>query len=144
MSFKRILVAVDGGSVALNAAQTGLALANALGAKLATVYVVDPELGYGGDIVLSASDAQAIAHDKDAEVLARLRQSLNLPADAEHFVRIGHVAHVIDRAATDWAADLIVIGSHARTGLSRIVLGSVSETLIHTSTCPVLVVREVP
>ena len=142
MSFKRILIAVDGGSAAIKAARAGIDLAAALGASLATVYVVDPEIGYGADISLSPEEMKEIADGKDAEVVKKLAQSLDLPAGAEHFVRIGHVADVIDKAATDWRADLIVIGIHGRTGLGRIVMGSVSERLIHKATCPVMVIRE--
>lgn len=143
MSFKRILIAVDGGTAAINAARAGIDLAATLQAKLATVYVVDPELGYGADISLSPDEMRLIAEGKDAEILAKLKQNLDLPADAEHFVRVGHAPDVIDKAATDWSADLIVIGSHARTGISRIILGSVADALIHKATCPVMVVREV-
>ena len=142
MSFKRILVAVDSSKVAVTATQIAIGLGADLGARVATLFVVDPEIGYGGDIGLSPADLQAVADGRDADILARLRQGLDLPADTEHFVRIGPVADIIDKTALDWFADLIVIGSHGRTGLGRLVLGSVSDAVIHKATCPVLVIRE--
>jgi nucleotide-binding universal stress UspA family protein len=142
MSFKRILIAVDGGSAAIKAGQAGIDLARSLGAKLATIYVVDPAVEYSGDLSLSPDEVKEVAQEKDAEVLAKLKASLPLPDDAEHFVRVGQAAVVIDKMAVDWGADVIVIGSHGRTGISRIILGSVSDDLVHRSSCPVIVVRE--
>jgi nucleotide-binding universal stress UspA family protein len=56
-------------------------------------------------------------------------------------VRIGDPGHVVSEWAEELQADLIVIGSHGRTGLTRLFLGSVAERVIRLAHCPVLVVK---
>jgi nucleotide-binding universal stress UspA family protein len=57
------------------------------------------------------------------------------------FVPVGDAASEIAKAAEDWPADLIVIGSHGRGGIRRALLGSVAEGVMRQASCPVLVVR---
>jgi nucleotide-binding universal stress UspA family protein len=59
-------------------------------------------------------------------------------------VEVGDVATTICRVAEDLPADVIIVGSHGRTGLKRIVMGSVSEHVVRHAPCPVLVVHERP
>jgi nucleotide-binding universal stress UspA family protein len=56
-------------------------------------------------------------------------------------VQTGTPATAITKAAKDWPADLIVIGSHGRSGMRRALLGSVAEGVMRNAPCPVLVVR---
>jgi nucleotide-binding universal stress UspA family protein len=56
----------------------------------------------------------------------------------------GHPADAIVRAAQERGADLIVMGTHGRTGLQHVLLGSVAEKVVRTATCPVLTVRRKP
>jgi len=56
-------------------------------------------------------------------------------------VRVGIPSDSIDRTAADYGADVIVVGTHGRRGVERLVLGSVAEMLVKTAHCPVLVVR---
>jgi nucleotide-binding universal stress UspA family protein len=51
------------------------------------------------------------------------------------------IAHVIDAEATSWAADLIVIGTHGRSGFSHLLFGSVAEGVVRGASVPVLLVR---
>lgn len=83
----------------------------------------------------------------DAE---RIRHALKSLADtiaAEHLgnlqldVRLGDPGHVVTDLADELQADLIVIGSHGRTGISRLVLGSVAERVTRLAHCPILVVK---
>jgi nucleotide-binding universal stress UspA family protein len=57
-------------------------------------------------------------------------------------VRPGFPSEVITAAATDLGADLVVMSTHGRTGLSHLLLGSVAERVIRSTVCPVLVVRD--
>ncbi len=60
-----------------------------------------------------------------------------------HFhVRVGDPAQQLLQVAVDYHADLLVVGTHARTGLKKLVLGSVAQTLLETATLPVLIARE--
>lgn len=58
-----------------------------------------------------------------------------------HDVRLGDPGHIIAERAEELAAELIVIGSHGRTGIPRLVLGSVAERVTRMASCPVLVVK---
>jgi nucleotide-binding universal stress UspA family protein len=57
------------------------------------------------------------------------------------FTRVGHPVEEIERAATEQGADLIVMGTHGRTGARRLIAGSVTERVVRTSSIPVLTVR---
>lgn len=57
-------------------------------------------------------------------------------------VVVGHPVQVITRAARDRGADLIVMGTHGRTGFAHLMLGSVAERVLRTAPCPVLTVRD--
>ncbi len=141
MSFKKILIPVDGSPVSLHAVRVGLDLARALNARVATVFAVEPSMGDSGEVRLSDEQMAAAAGEDDREVMATVRRDTGLPEDAEHFVHVGQAADVVDRTARDWPADLIVMGSHGRGGLGRALLGSVSETAVRHAPCAVLIVR---
>jgi nucleotide-binding universal stress UspA family protein len=67
---------------------------------------------------------------------------LTLPASTlKVHARIGKPAEVLSQVAADYDADLIVVGTHQRQGLDRLLLGSVSELLVRSASCPVLVAR---
>jgi universal stress protein A len=83
----------------------------------------------------------------DAE-LAEAREELERTAAAlttarvEKRIEVGDVARTICRIAEELGVDVIVVGSHGRTGLQRLFLGSVSEHVVRHAPCPVLVIRE--
>ena len=141
MSFKKILLPVDGSPVSLHALRVGLELARTLGATVATVFAVAPEMGFSGEIRLADAELLELSRQDNEAVMAAARRDTGLPDDAEHFVRVGHAAEVIDGIAKDWAADLIVMGSHGRGGLGRALLGSVSESTVRHAPCPVMIIR---
>lgn len=73
--------------------------------------------------------------------IARL-DGLSVPdAALKVHARLGKAADALSQVAADYDADLIVVGSHKRQGLERMLLGSVSEFLVRTASCPVLVAR---
>jgi len=63
------------------------------------------------------------------------------PATTLEFLPVGHAASEIIKAAREWPADLIVVGSHGRGGVDRVVLGSVAEAVVRRAPCPVRVKR---
>lgn len=141
MSFKKILLAVDQGAVAARAAETGVSLAKALGAEVGFVYVVDPSrtvLPGGG---MAAEDLIGLAEEDGRRVIDELRERAALPDASPAFVVVGKPANEIVKTASEWPADLIVIGSHGRQGIERVLLGSVAEAVSKSAHCSVLVVR---
>jgi nucleotide-binding universal stress UspA family protein len=89
---------------------------------------------------LEAADASRRQHDELAQNMTVQLQASGLKAEAER--RDGDAATEILAAANASKADLIVIGTHGRTGLTRVVLGSVARNVLQHSACSVLVLRE--
>ena len=87
------------------------------------------------DLAEAKAEHTRIADETTARLRARGRQ-------AEAVMRTGDAAAEIISAAADVAADLVVMGSRGRTGLARVVLGSVARNVLHGSTASVLVVHE--
>jgi nucleotide-binding universal stress UspA family protein len=141
VSFQRILVAVDEEPVGARAADVGLELAKALGAKVALIYVVDPSTVAAPDGGIPANELIARAQEDGRRLLAGFRPGIAPPSIPLEFVQIGAPASEIVKTAAQWLADLIVIGSHGRGGVSRALLGSVAEAVMRHAPCPVLVIR---
>jgi len=141
MSFRKIVIAVDDHAVAAHAAEIGSSLAQSLGAEVALIHVVDTSAGFGNQSGVPASFLLAEAEDQGKRLLAGYGERLKLHPPALEFLRVGKPSAEIVKAAKEWPADLIVIGSHGRRGLERALLGSVAEAVLRHSRCPVLIVR---
>ncbi len=145
--FEHILLATDGSDASAHAAQLAVDLARIHGARLTALYVVDPYpyLGIGETnpmgfqaYMSAALDHAAQAHAKVAALCDKggkpvqlaLRMAQDVPA-----------AEGIVAAAQETQADLIVVGSHGRSGLGRMLLGSVAGKVVAQSPLPVLVAR---
>lgn len=143
MSFRRVMVAIDRSPIAAHAADVGAELARSLDAELAFVHAIDPAAGFVPvDSGVPAGELIALAQQDAKRLLGEFHQSLPTGLTAREFLTVGNPASEIAKAASDWPADVIVIGSHGRSGISRVVLGSIAESVVRHSTCPVLVVRE--
>ena len=110
------------------------------------VSVVEPmtppaaELWYdgGGDLDIANREMQKRATELTKATAAKLR---GLGLKIEAVVRVGHARTAIVDEARKWSADLIVLGSHGRTGLKRLLLGSVALSVVTHAPCSVEVVR---
>jgi len=142
MSFKQILIAIDGSAPSIDAARTGFDLAADLSAKVTTIYIVDPPVPYSGGIGIAPDELLRVAGRDSEQAMTALRGAVQVPEGADHLVRVGHPAETILQVARDLRADMIVIGSHGRSGLGRVLLGSVAESVVRQASCPVLVVRK--
>lgn len=141
VSFNRILVPTDGSEPSVAATEYAVALAKTFSATLKAIYVDTgmealeyPEEAMTEDVyegVHSSIKGLALAH-------AMCERN---DVDCEVEVVQGGVAKRIVAVAEDWKADIIVIGDTGRTGLKRIALGSVAETVVKGSPIPVLVVK---
>lgn len=134
-------MAVDESSVAAHAADVGAQLATALGAELAFVYVVDPTQTIAPESGIPAADLIALAQEEGKRLLAGFRQRASRGRPPLEFVGVGKPASEIVKTAKEWPADVIVMGSHARRGVERVLLGSVAEAVMRHAPCSVLVVR---
>jgi universal stress protein A len=142
MSFRKILIAVDESAFAAHAADVGFELARGLGAEVALIHAVDPSVvAYAPEGGIPAAELVAQAQRHGRELLAAFAQRASLQPAPLEFIHVGKTATEIVKAAKDWPADLIVIASHGRGGVGRLLLGSVAEAVMRHAPCPVLVVR---
>lgn len=126
---KRILLATDGSQ--FNEAAAGAAGHLAKHSDLPVTVVS----------VTTASHSDARRKEAEYAVADRIEQLKGMGIKAEGKVVEGRPDEAIVKFAEDVGADLIVMGSHGRTGLSKILLGSVAERVIGQAACPVLVVK---
>lgn len=141
MRFERVLVAVDESAVGTDVIPVAEALVTCTGSKLAMVCVADLR-GVGVTETAPPLEVTAARLKEDAQrVLDEAAKQLEQVKDPLKMVRAGIPDREIVAAAKDWHADVIVIGTHARTGLAHWFQGSVAESVVHHAPCPVLVVR---
>jgi universal stress protein A len=138
VNFKKILFATDFSSASNTALEYATALAKDSGAMLVITHVEELPVSYpGGEMVF-------VQPDYPNPVLRTMLEAV-VPKDAgvrhEHQLRVGAAADEIVRLAREVDADLIVIGTHGRTGLRRILMGSVAEAVMRRAGCPVLTIR---
>lgn len=144
--YQRILVPVDGSETANKALIAGLQMARESGGRVHLVHVVeglsplaaDPYGAYSGEVI-EVMRQSGIKILEDALVVA---QAAGVPADTELFDNFGdRLAEVVADAATRFNADLLVVGTHGRRGMGRLLMGSGAEQIIRLSPVPVLVIR---
>lgn len=143
-AFRRILHPTDFSRASAPALRRAVALARACRAPLVLLHVMTPPSPFIGEDTLPSSYvdllilARRSAKRRLAAVFVRVRRT-GVRARAV-FVE-GLPADAILRAARRMRADLIVMGTHGRTGVSRVFMGSVAERVVRQSRCPVLTVR---
>lgn len=146
MAYKRILVPVDGSPTSNAGVREALKIAKSQRARVCLLHVVDEmivfnvpegavnvgpvieELKRGGKRVLQKAQKLAAAQGVKAEI--DLRESAGV-----------RVADIITGRAKRWRADLIVMGTHGRRGVNRMLLGSDAELVVRNASAPVLLVR---
>ncbi|HOE43175.1 MAG TPA: universal stress protein [Rhodoferax sp.] len=145
--FKHILLATDGSAASEHAAKLAVSLARTHGAKLTALYVADPypyigvgEINPMGYQAYSAA-AQQLAAQAHSTVDALCKQGGSAVALQARLVEDVAAASGIVQSAKDEGADLIVMGSHGRSGIARLMLGSVATKVVAESPVPVLVTR---
>ena len=144
-----VLVATDGSPSSIAAAKAaGALLRSADHVTLVSVLTEVPGDDAGGfeGSVYSAGEQDALWKQELAEAgeeLERTAAALTT-AKIDKRIEVGDVAGTICRVAADLHTDVIVVGSHGRGAIERILLGSVSEQVVRHAPCPVLVVRPTP
>lgn len=144
--FKHILVPVDGSTTSMRAVTKAAGLAKAFGSAVTAIYVIDPypftgvgtDFAYGQAQYLTAATAEAT----NAIAAARAQLEAEGVAVQTQVVEAHTPWRGILDAVTAFGADLVVMGSHGRRGLERLVLGSVAQRVLQQAHLPVLVVRD--
>jgi nucleotide-binding universal stress UspA family protein len=148
-AYRKILVAVDGSTASAKGLREALRLAKAEGARLFILHVVDeyPAFAALDGMMAGAPGADLVPALREGgkRVLARAKTTAGkagVPAKAIlREMLSGPAAYPIVREAKKLGADLIVLGTHGRRGVRRLVLGSDAEQVVRTASVPVLLVR---
>ncbi len=142
--YKTILVAVDFSEVSAVALKVAVDIAKRLGAQLKVVHVVQPQpvpLPLEGSAIYM-DEVQTWQLEEAEKSLAKFIQDHADPASVSITkIRSGVAATEINQSAADIGADMIVLGTHGRTGLKHLLMGSIAESVLRVATVPVLCVR---
>jgi universal stress protein A len=144
--YSRILHATDYSKASTRAFAEAVALAKQNRAELLILHVIDPVTSYvGGDDMGGAELYMKLEETTKQEAensMKKLMEQLRkLKVNAKSLLVRGTAHEQIVKAAKSRRANLIVIGTHGRTGLSRLLMGSVASQVVSTAYCPVLSVR---
>jgi nucleotide-binding universal stress UspA family protein len=144
MQWKEICCAVDFGDPSRVAMEQAAELAKRFEAQLTLVHVVVPPLAAESDVLVSSRGVAAVEAQEREEQLARWRADAERRAGRPVRSRVlsGDPAGEILRYTREERCDLLVVGTHGRKGIARVVLGSVAERAARESPCPVLVVHD--
>ena len=147
MMFKHVLFATDGSMASEHAALLAIDLASKYGAKVTSLFVIDPYpflgIGSANPMAFEAYVNSAKAMSFSIQDKARALGLSATPAVDIEVVTMEEVsvATGILKAASDLGCDLIVLGSHGRGAMERMLLGSVATKIVNSATVPVLVTR---
>ncbi|MGD9723169.1 MAG: universal stress protein [Pirellulales bacterium] len=139
MKYKRILFATDFSPASEAALKYATALARDSGATLLILHVEELPTPYaGGEMLLPQPEYPNPEIRRMLDAVVPTDKSVQY----EHHLVLGTPAEDIVRIAEEQHADLIVIGTHGRTGLKRVLMGSVAEAVMRRATCPVLTLKQ--
>lgn len=143
--YKRILVPVDGSSTSDRALQEAIKLIDDQPAQLRLVHVIDDLQFLNAEGYVDYAELRELTKKIGERTLshaAEVARQADITVDTVLLEANGErIARVIDAEALSWSADLIVIGTHGRSGFNHLLFGSVAEGVVRGSSVPVLLVR---
>lgn len=147
MSYQHILVAVDGSDISKSAFEEAVKLSKAFDADLRILSVVDEYPGYAEGIAIDLNVYKKSLREYGQAILNQMEEQAKqagLDVDTrlvETDMHPDKIPEKIVDEADAWKADLIVIGTHGRRGVNRLLMGSVAESVARLANAPVLLVR---
>jgi len=146
MKIQRILVPVDGSEGSQNALEHAIDVVEGHQAEVVIVLAVEPihlrigaqVAGRGTNVRMIADEQRMVAEKHIAKLASRLAEQ---GVKARAVVETGAADEVILATAKKLGCDLIVMSTHARSGLAHLLLGSITEKVVRGATCPVLTIR---
>jgi len=130
--FEKILVPTDGSEYADRAVEVALGLARELGTRMVALHVLDEKL------ILPLE----VLEEEGRHILEEVRrrgEEIEVPVD--EIILFGNPRQDMAKIATKSGADLMIIGTHGRTGVEKLLLGSVAENALKTVKVPVMLVK---
>ncbi len=141
--YQRILLAVDlKEEDDTPVSEKAMSIAKSTGAQVSVVHVVEPIYNYG---IPPGTESRINEWEKELEETAKdklkkVGEKLSIPADRQ-FIGVGQIRQQILRTAEMINADMIVVGTHSRHGLSRLIMGDTAEDMLHSAKCDVLAIH---
>jgi nucleotide-binding universal stress UspA family protein len=139
--FKKIVIATDGSKRTQHAVETGLEIARVHQSKVHAVYVVDTVTFTSVPMDVTWENMYQLLKEEGEEAVGRVKAAAPAGVEVETHVLEGNPALEITKFAKDNDCDLIVVGTLGKSGIDRILLGSVAEKVVRIAPCPVLVIR---
>jgi len=151
MKISKIIIGIDDSKFAEYAASYGFDIAHTFNAHVGLVHIVEPSvtpvtntdtiMGMPmQDNVMADMAIAEIQNDQSENILSRTIKKYAGELQVTQFNEFGSTADGILSCSKEFKADLIVIGTHSRTGIDRLLMGSVAESVVRNSEVPVLVV----
>jgi nucleotide-binding universal stress UspA family protein len=140
VGWKKIVLATDGSRFSTAAAERAITLAKSYGGELKVISIVDVPTEFYAEAPQAVEDMvkKATGYVNDVK-----KQATEAGVKTETFVAEAEAYEAIINLAKEQNAEMIVMGSHGRTGLKRLLMGSVTEKVISHAPCPVLVIKSV-
>lgn len=143
--YQKILVPVDGSPTSKRALQEALALGKVVGARLELVHIYEDIIYLVDKGYINYEELQRTIRSCGEKILAEAEsivEAAGMQAESRLIQASNErVAQLLLTEAERWQAELIVIGTHGHTGISRLLLGSVAEGVIRAAPMPVLLIR---
>ncbi|MBD1394080.1 universal stress protein [Mucilaginibacter glaciei] len=151
MKISKILIGIDDSKFAEYAASYGFDIAKTFNAHVGLVHIVEPSVAPATttdtimgmpmqDLGVNQLEIMDIQNHAGENIIERTIKNYAGDLEVTHFNEFGSTADGILSCAKEFNADLIVIGTHSRSGIDRLLMGSVAESVIRHSEVPVLVV----
>jgi len=143
--YQRIMVPVDGSETSRKALQEAIKLAQLFHARLKLVHVVENARVFDAEGMVDYAALREVATKGGELILSRAKEMAEQAGVAAETALLeaggDRNENVIVSDARQWLAELIVIGTHGRSGISRLLFGSVAEGVVRGATMPVLLIR---
>jgi nucleotide-binding universal stress UspA family protein len=143
--YQRILVPIDGSTTSDRALQEAIKLIDAQPVLLRLVHVVDDLQFLDAEGYVDYAELRELTRKIGERALAKAEEvarQADITVETSLLEANGErIARVIDAEALSWSADLIVIGTHGRSGFNHLLFGSVAEGVVRGASVPVLLVR---
>jgi len=141
--YNRILIPTDGSETSERAAEHGVKLAKVTGAEVIYLYVIDISSFSGIPTEAIWENMRGLLEEEGRSSLSKVEDiAKENGVKVESIVKEGIPSEDISKTAEEKQVDVIVMGTAGRSGLDKLLLGSVTEKIIRTAPCPVLVIRK--
>lgn len=130
--FERIMIPSDGSEFAARSEDVAMEIAKKFNSTLVAVHIIDDKLIYPFEVL----------EDEGIAVLQKIREKAEkMEVTFEDVLIVGSPTHDMEKIVKKTEADLVVIGTHGKSGLEKLILGSVAESALKTVKVPVLLIK---